>query len=261
MVESFVALWESGCRNPPVALCLLVGEEETGDGAEKLLEEYHFPWAVIGEPTDLIPCLSHYGYLEIQLATHGKRMHASLATNRQNPVDAMLRLMLRISHYMEKVRPESVYNFRDLFSPQAGFVVPERCEARLDIHLPPAAPIGVIITELEEIAARERQNSARVGVSLRVQTIDAGYDLPEKGELVDALKPVYARRSLPWAVEAFRSHSDANQLWAAGVKPILLGPGRLEMAHAPDESIPFRQVVLASEIYLDLLESLCFSKG
>jgi acetylornithine deacetylase len=119
----------------------------------------------------------------------------------------------------------------------------------------------VIITELEEIAARERQNSARVGLALRVQTIDAGYDLPEKGELVDALKPVYARRSLPWAVEAFRSHSDANQLWAAGVKPILLGPGRLEMAHAPDESIPFRQVVLASEIYLDLLEALCFSKG
>jgi len=45
-------------------------------------------------------------------------------------------------------------------------------------------------------------------------------------------------------------------LWAAGVKPILLGCGELEKAHAPEESIELSQVELAAEIYLDLMTAL-----
>jgi hypothetical protein len=54
----------------------------------------------------------------------------------------------------------------------------------------------------------------------------------------------------------FPSHSDANLLWAAGVKPILLGPGQLEHAHAPEERVSFPQVLQAAEIYLDLMTAL-----
>jgi len=36
----------------------------------------------------------------------------------------------------------------------------------------------------------------------------------------------------------------------------LLGPGQLEKAHAPDESVSFQQVTLAAELYRDLLMSL-----
>lgn len=257
MVEAFISLWESEPAPLPAALCLVVGEEETGDGAEQLLNDYHFPWAVVGEPTDLLPCFSHYGYLEIQLSALGRRMHASLATNKHNPIDSMLRLMLRISRYMEQERPELVYNLRDLFSPQAGFVVPERCEAWLDVHLPPSAPIGVIVTELEEIANQEKQDNEHVDASMRIATIDAGYELPEKGEMVETLKGLYAKHSLPWVTQSFRSHSDANQLWASGVRPILLGPGKLEKAHAPDESVSFEQVCAASGLYRDLLTAVC----
>lgn len=255
MIEAYRSLWERGSR-PPVALCLVVGEEEEGDGAERLLEDYHFPWAVIGEPTDLRPCLSSYGYLEIQISTSGKRMHASLANVRQNPIEVMLRLILQISHYLERKQPELVYNIRDLFSSQAGFVVPDRCEAWLDVHLATTAPIGEIATELEEIFSESHQENSSVDATFRIATIDAGYELPAKGPVIETLKIIYARRSMPWEPQAFRSHSDANQFWAAGVKPILLGAGQLEKAHAPDESVSFQQVCLAAELYLDLLISM-----
>ena len=255
-VEAYLTLWEAGYSRLPVALCFVVGEEEEGDGAERLVEEYHFPWAIIGEPTDLQPCLSNYGYLEIQIFATGERRHASLASARQNPIEVMFRLMLRISHHVEEKRPELVYNIRDLFSSQSGFAVPERCEARLDIHLPPAAPIGEIITELEEVVAQEQIQNSYTNTTLRIATIDGGYELPEKGPVVEALKGVYGKHSLPWEPAAFRSHSDANQLWAAGVKTILLGPGRLEKAHAPEESVSFQQVRLAAELYVDFLINL-----
>jgi acetylornithine deacetylase len=253
MIEAFLALNELGRHQTPVALCLVVGEEESGDGAEKLMRNYHFPWAIIGEPTDLVPCLQSFGYLEIQIITRGKRRHASLANAGKNAIETMLNKMLRVSRYIGQTHPEIVYNIRDLFSSPAGFAVPEQCEAWMDIHLPPTAPIGEIVTELEEVVTEKPSKDAAAEVLFRSVTIDAGYDLPEKGPTVEAIKAVYAALDRPWQTQAFRSHSDANQIWAAGTKPILLGPGRLEKAHTSDETVSFQQVSLAAEIYLNLM--------
>ncbi len=257
MIEAYRVAWEMLEGRLPVALALVVGEEEDGDGAVVLGREHHFPWALVGEPTNLQPCLSHYGYLEVQSTTRGKRMHASLANKDQNPIDAMLRFLLKITRYMETERPEMIYNLRDLSSSQAGFAVPEWCDAWLDVHLPPTAPVGEIILEMEEILRRERNEAPGFSGKLRFATVHAGYTIPEKGWPVEILKQVFIYHSLPWQPQAFRSHSDANLLWEAGMKPILLGPGELARAHAPDEAVSFEQVTLAAQLYLDLL--LAFS--
>jgi acetylornithine deacetylase len=256
MVEALSALWEGPSPRPPVALALVVGEEEEGDGAGVLADEVHFPWAIIGEPTDLRPCLSSYGYIELQLNTRGIRMHASLAKRDRNPIAAMLGLIMRITTHIESKRPELVYNIRDMFSTRTGFTVPDFCEAWLDVHVPPHAHIGEIVAELEELVETENGQAPRLDRGIRFATIGAGYSLPEKGHMVDALKAIYGQRSLPWEPQPFRSHSDANQLWEAGVRPILLGPGQLERAHAPEESVSFPQVMAAAEIYLDLARAL-----
>jgi acetylornithine deacetylase len=254
MLEAFLRLWELGTPDAPVALCLTVGEEETGDGAEQLMKAYHFPWAVIGEPTDMVPCFQSYGYVEIQLATRGKRLHASLAKKRQNAVETMLQKMLRLTHHLAAAHPDLSYNIRDLFSTRSGFSVPERCEAFLDLHLPPTAPIGEILAALEEVALRQREGrSDDIDTQFRSITIDAGYELPEKGPVAAAMRQAFERRGLEWKTDAFRSHSDANQIWASGVKPVILGPGRLEQAHTADECASFDQICLAADVYLDLM--------
>ena len=256
MIEAYRTAWEMLEARLPVALALVVGEEEDGDGAVVLGREFHFPWALVGEPTNLQPCLSHYGYLEVQSTTSGRRMHASLANKDQNPIDAMLRFLLKITHYIENERPEMVYNLRDLSSSHAGFAVPDRCDAWLDVHLPPTAPVGEIILEMEDILSRERAETPGFNGTLRFATVHGGYTIPEKGWPVEILKHVYTKPSLPWKPEAFRSHSDANLLWEAGMKPILLGPGELAKAHAPDEAVSFDQVHLAAQLYFDLILAL-----
>ncbi|MBN2517191.1 MAG: M20/M25/M40 family metallo-hydrolase [Deltaproteobacteria bacterium] len=256
MVESYLSAWKKTSGRLPVALALVVGEEEEGDGAQALVGDYHFPWAIIGEPTDLQPCLSHYGYVEIQVLTGGKRKHASLANKEQNPVEEMLRLLIEFSNYMEKKRPGLIYNIRDIFSPPAGFVVPDRCEVWIDTHLPPDAPIGEITVEMEEMIEKQRKKNQHLDMALRFTTIHAGYDIPGKGPVVEVLKELYKSHSLIWKPHAFRSHSDASILWEAGIKPIMLGPGKLEAAHAPEESVSFSQVIDAARLYFDLLMSL-----
>jgi acetylornithine deacetylase len=252
MIEAFLAFHQARKSLPAAALCLVVGEEETGDGAAQLMKTCHFPWAVIGEPTHLVPCLGHFGYIEIQIAAEGIRTHASLADPARHTVETLLHTMLELTRFMAK-KTELAYNIHDLFSSRSGFAVPERCEAWIDIHLPPAAPIGEIIGELEEICMNRQPDSPDIQMRFRTVTIDAGYQIPEKGILIDALKDVFIHQKIAWQPDTFRSHSDANQLWQAGVKPIILGPGRLEMAHTRDESVSIKQVVSAAEIYLDLM--------
>ncbi|MBN2123899.1 MAG: M20/M25/M40 family metallo-hydrolase [Deltaproteobacteria bacterium] len=252
MIETVTCLWEQGFRDMPLLLALVVGEEEEGDGAEELVKEFSFPWAVIGEPTDLRPCLSHYGYLEVQLSTRGDRLHASLARQGRNAVQGMLRVLSGITAYLEGHRPEAVYNIRDLYTPGGGFVVPDACEAWLDVHLPPSAPVGDIRMEMEDLVTAEKGRDPTLDAVIRFPSIHGGYSLPEKGPLIAALKAVFQDRGLPWAPVPFPSHSDANQLWRAGVKPIILGCGLLEEAHRPGESVSFEKVREAAEIYCRL---------
>ncbi len=249
MIEAFVTLWEQGYTSLPLILALVVGEEETGDGAAELVKEYHFPWALIGEPTTLQPCLNHYGYMEVQLITRGSRRHASLARPGQNAVEGLLRLLLNLTNHLEKNTPRLVYNIRDLFSSGSGFIVPDECRAWVDIHLPPEAPLPEITMELEELVEGQRLERPDLETLFHIQTLHAGYALPDKGPLTSALKTALAGAGLAWEPASFPSHSDANLLWTSGVKPVMFGCGSLDEAHRPDEFVLFDQVRVAAEIY------------
>jgi len=256
MMEAYMAFACEGSNVPALALCLVVGEEETGDGAARLMKDFRFPRAIIGEPTGLLPCFKVHGYIETMISAHGKRLHASMAGRRENAVETLLERLIKVTHFFEHTHPELIYNIRDIYTASAGFAVPEYSEAWIDIHLPSGAVPGEIITELEEIVTLQSLPHKRIEVVFRTETIDAGYEIPEKGPASDCLRAAFSDHGLPWKTDVFRSHSDANQMFASGAKPILLGPGRLEKAHTQDESVSFREVRTAAEIYLDFVKRL-----
>lgn len=256
MVEAFVAMQEESDSEPSAALVLVVGEEESGDGTAGVLEEYNFSWALVGEPTNLVPCLSHFGYIEMELNTRGRRVHASLANQGYNAIRSMLQVLMGLTAHLEQSRQDIIYNIRDMNSSQAGFAVPDTCGAAIDLHLPPNAPVGEIAAELEDVIAKTLPKGLDLRDAFDFCTLHGGYELPDKGLLPDLLRSTYQAQGIPWTPGAFQSHSDANLLWAEGIRPIMLGPGQLEKAHTQDEAVSFSQVSLASEIYLDLLVSI-----
>lgn len=81
-----------------------------------------------------------------------------------------------------------------------------------------------------------------ITAGIRFHTCDPGYRLPENGPVVRALKRVYQDMGLAWNPQGFPSHCDANLLGAAETRTLILGPGSLETAHAPDEWVRFSQV-------------------
>ncbi len=255
MLEAFTVVWEEMGSRAAACVLLVVGEEEEGDGARVLVEDFHCPWALIGEPTELKACLGQYGYLEMQLSTQGKRVHASLARQVKSPVEAMLEIISGLTRHLGEKKPEVVYNIRDLFSSPCGFAVPERCEAWLDFHMPPELPAGSLMAELEDMISRLKEE-LKLEALVRFTTVHGGYRVVERGPVLEALRNICQRQGIPWEPGPFPSHSDASLLWGAGIQTILLGPGSLEQAHSPQEWVYLEQVHKAAEIYLELMRAI-----
>jgi len=257
MIEAFIVLAEKLDSFPSVNLALVVDEEEDSKGAKALVQDYSFSWAIVGEPTGLIPCLGHYGYLEVVLRTQGKRAHSAMPELGQNAIENMLRLLLQVTEFIVSKSPKLVYNIRELSGFPGGFFVPDTCEAWLDLHLPPNFRIDMLKAELEQVLETAHQNIPGLDADLRFEDTYSGYQISEDRPLVQKLKEVYQELYLPpWKPQDFRSHSDGNTLWAAGVDPIIFGPGNLDAAHTPEESVSFSQVVQAAQLYLSFALSL-----
>jgi len=256
MIEAFTVMARRGEIVPPVGLALVVDEEEDNKGIKTLISEYSFPWAVVGEPTGLIPCLAHYGYLEIMLRTQGKRAHSAMPELGRNAIENMLKLLLQVTESISSRIDGLVYNIRELSGFPGGFVVPDSCEAWLDLHLPPSSRIDMLKTEFERLLEEARGNIPDLEVQLNFEDTYSGYQISQERPLAKKLKDVYGKMSLAWETQEFRSHSDGNVLWSAGVNPIILGPGHLETAHTAKESVSFCQVLRAAQLYLNFALSL-----
>ncbi|HJV65935.1 MAG TPA: M20/M25/M40 family metallo-hydrolase [Geomonas sp.] len=260
MVEAWLAMSRAlpTSELPPVGLLLVVGEEENGDGSASFLEKSRAPWAVIGEPTSLSACFAHYGYLEAGFITHGLKSHSSLPELGHNAVESMLRVLLHMGRnpLFNREQSQIVYSIREMRSSQKGFVVPDRCETWIDLHLPPDRDPAGVEQAIREIVAGAREQVPGLDLTVAFDFASAGYRLGTDTPLALALKEIYGRLGLPLKFDAFRSHSDGNLFFAAGCKPLILGPGALEVCHTPEEQVSFAEVEAAARIYA----ALCLSE-
>ena len=257
MVEAWLALADAlqPIERPPVGLLLVVGEEENGDGSATFLETCRPPpWAVIGEPTGLTACFAHYGYLEAGFVTIGRRSHSSLPELGHNAVESMLRVLLHLWQdlMLDWEKSEIVYSIREMSSSRAGFVVPDRCETWIDLHLQPDKDPALLQEAIRRIASTADRFIPGLDLHIDFDFASSGYNLGTDNPLAHVLPAIYRSLGLPLRLDAFRSHSDGNLFFAAGTKPIILGPGALETAHTPEEQVIFSEVSAAANIYAAL---------
>jgi acetylornithine deacetylase len=256
MIEAWLALAEAlePKERPSVGLLLVVGEEENGDGSATFLHSCCPPWVVIGEPTSLSAGFAHYGYLEAGFVTRGLRSHSSLPELGHNAVESMLRVLLLLGSdpLFDRAKTDIVYSIREMRSSRAGFVVPDRCKTWIDLHLPPDHDPITLQDAIRQIVADVDRSIPGLDLDVTFDFASAGYNLGTNNDLAQMLRDVYPKLGLSIQMDAFRSHSDGNLFFEAGVKPLILGPGSLETAHTPDERVLFNEVLSASRIYASL---------
>lgn len=255
MVEAWLALATlPEEERPSIGLLLVVGEEENGDGSVRFLQDQCPERVIIGEPTSMLPAFNHYGYIEVSLITQGRRIHSSLPELGHNAIESMLRVLLKLerSPLFEPTPSKLVYSIREMSSSRAGFVVPDRCEAMIDLHLSPDTDPAVVRRELVSILNEARQTIKDLDLEFDFAFESGGYQLVPDKEMIAVLEEVCPRLNLPLEFVPFRSHSDGNLFFQAGSKPLILGPGSLETAHTADEQTSLAEVEAAARIYAAL---------
>jgi len=255
MVEAWLALATlPEEQRPSLGLLLVVGEEENGDGSARFLEGQCPERVIIGEPTSMLPAFSHFGYMEISLVTQGRRIHSSLPELGHNAIESMLRVLLQLerSPLLEPTPSKLVYSIREMSSSRAGFVVPDRCEAMIDLHLSPDTDPAAVRRELDAVLVKSRRAIKDLELEFDFAFESGGYQLAHDERLIAILEHVYPRLNLPLEFVPFRSHSDGNLFHRAGSKPLILGPGSLETAHTADEQTSLAEVEAAARVYAAL---------
>jgi len=261
MVEAFLAIADAlqPSERPSVGLLLVVGEEENGDGSAVFLKEYQPTWVVIGEPTGLKACFAHYGYLEAGFVTRGLQSHSSLPELGHNAVESMLRVLLFLGNdpLFNRAESEIVYSIREMRSSRAGFVVPDRCETWIDLHLPPDRDPDALQLAIRRLVAEADRFVPGLDIQVSFEFASSGYSIGTNNSAAAILSEIYPLLGLDLHQDSFRSHSDGNLFFAAGCKPLILGPGSLETAHTPDEHVDRNEIYAAARIYA----ALCLGMG
>jgi acetylornithine deacetylase len=84
-------------------------------------------------------------------------------------------------------------------SSRAGFVVPDRCEALIDLHLAPNVNPGEIRHELEAIFAGARNAITNLDLEANFDFEAGGYQLDVENHLMTVLEAVYPRLTCRWS--------------------------------------------------------------
>lgn len=260
IIEALTALRSAGLEpKRGLAVALVVGEEEYGDGSAALLQRVTAPLTVIGEPTGLVPCIDHYAYHEYRLHTGGARSHAALPELGANAIHAMLTWLTAL--YEAALDPRYAdrlaLNPRDIRGGGDMFVVAEHCEAAVDIHVRPDVAADEVTLLIE--AARDRAATDHPDCRLwyERQYVADGYAIAPLDTRLGPLSRAFARTGEPWKPAAFRSHSDGSMFHAKGVAPVICGPGRLEVAHTRHECVSIGETERAARLYAAMIYEAC----
>lgn len=255
MVEAVIALHQAGTALARgLCLALVVGEEEYGDGSLALIESVRAPLVVVSEPTDLLPCISHNGYQEFRLTAQGSRAHAAVPEFGANAIHAMLTWILAIFDglLVPELARKVVANPREIQGGSTLFVVPAACLAMLDLHWRPDVDPAAVVAALDRARLAASRDHPLCRLEAEATFTSSGYENDPGNPLLAPLWRALERTGLGLEPSVFRSHSDAAIFQRTGAVAVVCGPGRLEMAHSPEEMVSLAQVGRAARLYAAL---------
>ncbi len=220
--------------------------EETGgpyNGLEALRP--HLPTlagAVVGEPTELHPCLAQKGMLQLLVVAHGRTAHAARAHLGENAIFKMARTLARLEgHTFARTDPylgSPTLTVTTIEGGTARNVVPDRCEAILDVR---SVPVYTHEALFEEVRAA----APEVEVTIR-----SGRFVPCRTDADSRIARAVATAH-PAGVP-FGSPTASDWVFLRDVPTVKLGPGPSERSHTPEERIELAEVERASEVYAAL---------
>jgi acetylornithine deacetylase len=248
----------------PLIILATADEESTMKGALHLtkLGRPRARYAVIGEPTSLVPVRMHKGVAMEALKLTGRAGHSSNPTLGVNALDGMNKAINTIiawrAELADRVRNEAFdipYTTLNLGYIRGGDN-PNRicgqCELHFDMRLMPGMNMAQLRPELQ---TRLNETLADSGLQLEMRNLDVevpSFETPADTTLVRLIEEITGQRARSIAFA-----SEAPFLQQLGIETIICGPGDIEVAHQPDEFLLVDRIQTTQQLLEQLIRRTC----
>ena len=241
-----------------VHLALSYDEEVGGFGVRHLVADLREAGlqptlCLVGEPTDMVPALSHKGVYRMRCCVKGKPAHSSLTPLAVNAVEAAARIISRIADMGDRWRAEGpfVEGFDVPWTTAAvcrvdggiaDNVVPEDCRFHYEFRNLPGTEAEDFQRELEQWTERllPAMHAVDPGTGIRFEKFaEMPAFLAQPDEPAARLAAVLAGTQVTTRV-AFGT--EAGLFQRAGMSTVICGPGSIGQAHQPDEFVSLAQL-------------------
>lgn len=254
----------------PLALIFTYDEEVGTLGARRFAESWKNPEtlprrAVIGEPTMLKVARMHKGHIKLKFTFNGRAAHSGyphLGHNAIEPAGKAIVALAELRAELERERPELgpyfepvpfvTLNVAQVAGGAAVNVIPERCVLDVGLRLLPGMQRDPMLLRIVE----------QVGHVLGVEPFQFEMVNESPPMLVENEAEIY--RTCCAEVAQSSEHSiayttDGGWFQQAGLECVVFGPGSIEVAHRPNESISVGELKDGADVVERLVRRYCLS--
>ncbi|HRR09357.1 MAG TPA: M20/M25/M40 family metallo-hydrolase [Rhodothermales bacterium] len=251
MLWAFLSLLEEGYVPPKgkVVVALTAGEEnsKTYDGLEDLTTNGYLPQisaALVGEPTNLQPCIAQKGLLILNLHARGRTAHAARGHLGVNAITIAAKDILTLSGFRFD-REDPYLGFSTLHvtmieGGKAHNIIPDHVWMKVDIRSTPAYDHDEMALMVQEMVASE--------VEIHSKRIIPVGTKPEAAIVQACLK------AMPTAT-LFGSPTASDWIFLKDIPTVKIGPGFSELSHTPDEHVELVEVLRGVNVYRDIIKT------
>jgi acetylornithine deacetylase/succinyl-diaminopimelate desuccinylase family protein len=245
-------------------LALTCDEEVHGSGTAYFLAHCPLPpdtRVILGEPTDMRIQTAHRGVIRLKLTARGRQCHSAEPQRGANAICALGRLLRGVEAYHARrqalrppVLPAPTVSCTMIQGGVKDNVIPPEAECVLDCRTIPGDTPEKLMAELDEIL-RQIELPAHTDYAITpLLEMPPALTAPDCGTVRLAQRALAEQAGLDTAPGIFPGCSDMPQFTGRGWEAILWGPGSMEQAHRPNESVKLDELYRMSFLYERFLE-------
>lgn len=270
MIAAMIGFRRSGKAFDGEIIFMAVGDEETGSqfGTRYLLENNfgtNADFAIVAEPTNLAVELGNRGLRWLDISIMGKACHAGRPHLGVNAIVYAAKLVEAIGSYSFERRddrfevPTPSISATMISGGSQVNVIPNRCRLTLDRRMIPGETTETVMAEVQEMIDSISAGEKEVGVEVEMRPAYWDpYLISETEPVVQAVaESIKKATGNNPVIRTKAACTDGSHIFhIGGIPAVLFGPGIPELSHKVDESVPIKNVVVATDIFMATFENL-----
>lgn len=248
----------------PLIILATADEESSMDGAKEIVKlgRPKARYAVVGEPTNMVPILAHKGIIMEGIRIKGHSGHSSDPSLGNSALEGMHKVIGELMQWREELKtqyhnplfkvPHPTLNLGHIHGGDNPNRICGECELHIDLRTMPGMDLDEIRGLLEQRVGYVLHGS---GLEVEVHRLIDGtpaFATPKDSAIVRAAEKLTGN-----SAEAVAFCTEGPYLDSMGMETIIMGAGDISQAHQPDEFISTAQLQPMVDVLRSLIQQLC----